>query len=91
MGGFQVMKALKEIEAGGYLPVLVSTAQPDHQLRRSEPTTFVTARSQLARYRQNSASPQSTLETNHAANRLNLKLARLVLQQTVAQSPQQVW
>ena len=34
------MKALKEIEADGYLPVLVSTAQPDHQLRRSESTTI---------------------------------------------------
>jgi len=36
MGGFQVMKALKEIEADGDLPVLVGTAQPDHQLRCSE-------------------------------------------------------
>ncbi|MHB1619137.1 MAG: magnesium transporter [Sulfuricella sp.] len=31
--GFQVMEGLKEIEAGGYLPVLVITAQPDHKLR----------------------------------------------------------
>jgi magnesium transporter len=31
--GFQVMEQLKEIEKGGYLPVLVLTAQPDHKLR----------------------------------------------------------
>ncbi|MDI1247265.1 MAG: response regulator [Lacunisphaera sp.] len=31
--GFQVMEGLKEIESGGYLPVLVITAQPDHKLR----------------------------------------------------------
>src|SRR5271165_5552488 len=33
MDGFQVMEFLKEIEAGGYLPVLVITAQPSHKLR----------------------------------------------------------
>jgi adenylate cyclase len=33
MDGFQVMEGLKEIEAGGYLPVLVVTAQPGHKLR----------------------------------------------------------
>src|ERR1035437_2335864 len=33
MDGFQVMECLKEIETGGYLPVLVITAQPDHKLR----------------------------------------------------------
>jgi PAS domain S-box-containing protein len=33
MDGFQVMEGLKEIEADGYLPVLVITAQPDHKLR----------------------------------------------------------
>jgi serine phosphatase RsbU (regulator of sigma subunit) len=33
MDGFQVMEGLKEIETGGYLPVLVLTAQPDHKLR----------------------------------------------------------
>src|SRR5437879_10170802 len=32
MDGFQVMEGLKEIEEGGYLPVLVITAQPDHKL-----------------------------------------------------------
>jgi len=31
--GFQVMEGLKEIETGGYLPVLVITAQPDHKVR----------------------------------------------------------
>jgi putative two-component system response regulator len=31
--GFQVMKELKEIERGGYLPVLVITAQPGHKIR----------------------------------------------------------
>src|SRR4026208_983071 len=34
--GFQVMQGLKEIEADGYLPVLVITAQPDHKLRALE-------------------------------------------------------
>ena len=33
MDGFQVIESLKEIEAGGYLPVLVITAQPGHKLR----------------------------------------------------------
>ncbi len=33
MDGFQVMEGLKEIEADGYLPVLVVTAQPGHKLR----------------------------------------------------------
>jgi len=33
MDGFQVMRDLKEIETGGYLPVLVITAQPDQKLR----------------------------------------------------------
>lgn len=33
MDGFQVMEGLGEIEADGYLPVLVITAQPGHKLR----------------------------------------------------------
>jgi len=33
MDGFQVMENLKTIETGGYIPVLVITAQPDHKLR----------------------------------------------------------
>jgi PAS domain S-box-containing protein len=33
MDGFDVMEALKTIEAGSYLPVLVLTAQPAHKLR----------------------------------------------------------
>ena len=33
MDGFQVMEGLKTIEADGYLPVLVITAQPGHKLR----------------------------------------------------------
>jgi serine phosphatase RsbU (regulator of sigma subunit) len=36
MDGFQVMEGLKEIEVGGYLPVLVITAQPAHKLRALE-------------------------------------------------------
>ena len=36
MDGFQVMEGLQEIEAGGYLPVLVITAQPGHKLRALE-------------------------------------------------------
>ncbi len=33
LDGFQVMEGLKAIETGGYLPVLVITAQPDQKLR----------------------------------------------------------
>ena len=33
MDGFQVLEGLKTEEAGGYLPVLVLTAQPGHKLR----------------------------------------------------------
>jgi len=33
MDGFQVMEGLKEIDAEGYFPVLVITAQPNHKLR----------------------------------------------------------
>ena len=36
MDGFQVMEGLNEIEQGGYLPVLVITAQPAHKLRALE-------------------------------------------------------
>lgn len=36
MDGFQVMEGLKAIETGGYLPVLVITAQPAHKLRALE-------------------------------------------------------
>jgi serine phosphatase RsbU (regulator of sigma subunit) len=36
MDGFQVMEGLKDIEQGGYLPVLVITAQPAHKLRALE-------------------------------------------------------
>src|ERR1700722_3570292 len=36
LDGFQVMEGLKEIEADGYLPVLVITAQPGHKLRALE-------------------------------------------------------
>jgi PAS domain S-box-containing protein len=33
LDGFQVMKALREIETDGYLPVLVQTAQPSHRVQ----------------------------------------------------------
>jgi serine phosphatase RsbU (regulator of sigma subunit) len=36
LDGFGVMEGLKEIEADGYLPVLVITAQPNHQVRALE-------------------------------------------------------
>src|SRR3990172_6567535 len=36
MDGFQVMEGLKATETGGYLPVLVITAQPAHKLRALE-------------------------------------------------------
>src|SRR5258705_4079797 len=31
LDGFQVMEALKAIETGGYLPVLVTAAEPGHK------------------------------------------------------------
>jgi len=33
MDGFEVIEVLKEVDPGGYLPVLVITAQPGHKLR----------------------------------------------------------
>ena len=33
MDGFQVMEELEEVESGGYLPVLVITAEPAHKMR----------------------------------------------------------
>ena len=33
MDGFQVMEALQKLEPGGYVPILVVTAQPDEKLR----------------------------------------------------------
>jgi len=33
MDGFEVMEGLKRIESGGYLPVLVITAEPDHKIK----------------------------------------------------------
>ena len=36
LDGFAVMEGLKVIEEGGYLPVLVITAQPEHKLRALE-------------------------------------------------------
>ena len=33
MDGFQVLEALKTVEPGGYMPVLVITAQPGHKLQ----------------------------------------------------------
>ncbi len=33
MDGFEVMEGLKEVEAEGYVPILVITAQPGHKLR----------------------------------------------------------
>jgi len=50
LDGFQVMEGLKEIEQGGYLPVLVLTAQPDHKLRalRAGAKDFITKPFELA-------------------------------------------
>jgi adenylate cyclase len=33
MDGFQVMEGLQKIEVDGYLPVLVTTAEPSHKIR----------------------------------------------------------
>ena len=50
MDGFKVMENLKEIETGGYLPVLVITAQPDEKLRalRSGARDFISKPFDLA-------------------------------------------
>jgi serine phosphatase RsbU (regulator of sigma subunit) len=50
MDGFQVMEGLKEIERGGYLPVLVITAQPEQKLHalRAGAKDFVSKPFELA-------------------------------------------
>src|SRR4051812_23786766 len=50
MDGYQVMEGLKVIEEGGYLPVLVITAQPDQKLRalRAGAKDFVSKPFELA-------------------------------------------
>lgn len=50
MDGFQVMENLKEIETGGYLPVLVLTAKAEHKLRalRSGARDFLSKPFELA-------------------------------------------
>jgi serine phosphatase RsbU (regulator of sigma subunit) len=50
MDGFQVMEGLKEIEEGGYLPVLVITAQPEQKLHalRAGAKDFVSKPFELA-------------------------------------------
>src|SRR6201987_1315181 len=50
MDGFQVMEGLKEIEEGGYLPVLVLTAQPEQKLHalRAGAKDFVSKPFELA-------------------------------------------
>ena len=47
MDGFQVMEGLKEIEADGYLPVLVITAQPATSCARSKPAPRILSASRL--------------------------------------------
>ncbi|UUZ49722.1 hypothetical protein LP420_05890 [Massilia sp. B-10] len=36
MDGFEVIEVLKDVDPGGYLPVLVITAQPGHKLQGPE-------------------------------------------------------
>lgn len=75
MDGFQVMEELKEIEAGGYLPVLVITAQPDHKLRALEAGAkdFVSKPFDLAELRA------------RVHNILEVRLLHLELENTVAE------
>jgi serine phosphatase RsbU (regulator of sigma subunit) len=75
MDGFQVMEHLKEIEAGGYLPVLVITAQPDHKLRALEAGAkdFVSKPFDLAELRA------------RVHNILEVRLLHLQLKNTVAE------
>jgi serine phosphatase RsbU (regulator of sigma subunit) len=75
MDGFQVMEELKEIEAGGYLPVLVITAQPDHKLRALEAGAkdFVSKPFDLAELRA------------RVHNILEVRLLHLQLKNTVAE------
>jgi serine phosphatase RsbU (regulator of sigma subunit) len=75
MDGFQVMEDLKEIEAGGYLPVLVITAQPDHKLRALEAGAkdFVSKPFDLAELRA------------RVHNILEVRLLHLELENTVAE------
>jgi serine phosphatase RsbU (regulator of sigma subunit) len=75
MDGFQVMEGLKVIEAGGYLPVLVITAQPDHKLRALEAGAkdFVSKPFDLAELRA------------RVHNILEVRLLHLELKNTVAE------
>src|SRR5256885_16553027 len=47
MDGFQVMEELKGIEAGGYLPILVITAQPGHKVRALQAGAHTVVRKSL--------------------------------------------
>jgi serine phosphatase RsbU (regulator of sigma subunit) len=73
MDGFEVMEGLKEIEAGGYLPVLVITAQPGHKLRALEAGAkdFVSKPFDLAELRA------------RVHNILEVRLLHLELEQTI--------
>jgi serine phosphatase RsbU (regulator of sigma subunit) len=73
MDGFEVMEGLKEIEAGGYLPVLVITAQPSHKLRALEAGAkdFVSKPFELAELRA------------RVHNILEVRLLHLELEETV--------
>jgi serine phosphatase RsbU (regulator of sigma subunit) len=75
MDGFQVMEGLKEIEQGGYLPVLVITAQPAHKLRALEAGAkdFVSKPFDLAELRA------------RVHNILEVRLLHLGLEETVRQ------
>jgi serine phosphatase RsbU (regulator of sigma subunit) len=78
MDGFQVMEGLKEIEQGGYLPVLVITAQPGHKLRALEAGAkdFVSKPFDLAELRA------------RVHNILEVRLLHLGLEQTVRELEQ---
>ena len=84
MDGFQVMEGLKEIDADGYLPILVITAQPGHKLQAlasgardfvSKPFDLVEVKTRI----------HNMLEVRLLYKRLenyNLELERTVLERT---------
>jgi len=73
MDGFQVMEGLKSIDADGYLPVLVITAQPGHKLHALQ-----------AGARDFVSKPFDVLEVNtRIHNMLEVRLLYKALEQTV--------
>src|SRR5580692_7361433 len=80
MDGFQVMEGLKEIEGDGYLPVLVTTAEPSHKLRalKAGAKDFVSKPFDLAELRARVHNILQVRLLHLEARRINQKLEETV-------------